>query len=80
MCAGACRATATGARYEPARMLEAVMRRAGNVVWLREPSAPSRTAARSQPERGLADVIVVGGLLTGLAFTAQQLVRALSMG
>jgi hypothetical protein len=58
------------------------MRRSDNVVWLRPPSAPSRAIARSQtePERGLADVFVVGGLLTGLAFTAQQLVLALSVG
>lgn len=61
-------------------MLEAVMRQSGNVVWLREPRAPSRTVARRRPERGLADVFVVGGLLTGLAFAAQQLVLALSMG
>jgi hypothetical protein len=80
MCAGACRAIVTTPRYEPAMMLEAVMRRSGNVVWLHEPHVPIRTAARSQPERGLADVFVVGGLLTGLAFTAQQLVLALSMG
>jgi hypothetical protein len=80
MCAGACRAIANGPRYEPAMMLEAVMRQSGNVVWLHEPRAPSRTVARRRPERGLADVFVVGGLLTGLAFTAQQLVLALSMG
>lgn len=56
------------------------MRQSGNVVWLREPRAPSRTVAGSRPERGFADVFVVGGLLTGLAFTAQQIVLALNMG
>ena len=58
------------------------MRQSDNVVWLRHPSAPSRAVALSRPvqERGLVDVFVVGGLLTGLAFTAQQLVLALSVG
>jgi hypothetical protein len=58
------------------------MRRSDNVVWLRRPSARSRVVARSrpEPERGLADVFAVGGFLTGLAFTAQQLVLALSVG
>jgi hypothetical protein len=57
-------------------MLEAVMRRSDNVVWLRRVVARSRP----EPERGLADVFAVGGFLTGLAFTAQQLVLALSVG
>ncbi|MBP1183489.1 hypothetical protein [Methylobacterium sp. PvR107] len=56
------------------------MRRSGNVVWLHELRAPIRTVARNQPKRGLADLFVVGGLLAGLAFTAQKLVLALSMG
>jgi len=58
------------------------MERADNVVWLRPPSAPTQAAVRSRPPRGrgVADVILVGGLLTGLAFSAQQLVLALSMG
>lgn len=56
------------------------MRKSGNVVWLRQPSAPSRVVTRSrpEPERGIADVFAVGGFLTGLAYTAQQSVLALS--
>ncbi|AYO83689.1 hypothetical protein [Methylobacterium brachiatum] len=63
-------------------MLEAVMRQTDDVVWLRQPSAPSRAVARirPEPERGIADVFAVGGFLTGLAYTAQQLVLALSVG
>jgi DNA mismatch repair protein MutH len=63
-------------------MLEAVMDRSDNVVQLRPKSAPSRAVARSQPEpeRGLADVLVVGGALAGLMLLAQQLVLGLSAG
>ncbi|KQS75477.1 hypothetical protein ASG32_27320 [Methylobacterium sp. Leaf361] len=63
-------------------MLEAVMDRSDNVVQLRPPSAPSRAVARSrpEPERGLADVLVVGGALAGLMLIAQQLVLGLSTG
>ena len=58
------------------------MRRSDNVVWLRQPRAPSRAVARSrpEPERGIVDAVLVGGLLTGLAFAGQQLVLALSLG
>jgi hypothetical protein len=58
------------------------MDRTDNVVQLRPKSAPSRTVARSrpEPERGLADVLVVGGTLAGLMLIAQQLVLGLSAG
>jgi hypothetical protein len=82
MCAGAIPRLVAAPKYEPATMPEALVGRSGNVVWLREPSATSRAVARPRPEpkRGLADVVVVGGLLTGLAYSAQQLVLALSLG
>ena len=51
------------------------MDRSDNVVQLRPPSVPKRAVARSkpEPERGLTDVLVVGGTLTGLMLIAQQL-------
>ncbi|PJI55625.1 hypothetical protein CTI14_03290 [Methylobacterium radiotolerans] len=63
-------------------MLEAVMNRSDNVVQLRPPSAPSHAVApsRPEPERGLADVLVVGGALAGLMLIAQQLVLGLNAG
>jgi hypothetical protein len=63
-------------------MLEAVMDRSDNVVQLRPRIAPSRAVARSrtEPERGLTDVLVVGGALAGLMLIAQQLVLGLSAG
>jgi len=58
------------------------MDRSNNVVQLHPPSTGSRAVARSrhEPERGLADVFVVGGTLTGLMLIAQQLVLGLSAG
>ena len=58
------------------------MDRSDNVVQLRPPSGPKRAVARSkpEPERGLTDVLVVGGTLTGLMLIAQQLVLGLSAG
>ncbi|MBE7198376.1 MAG: hypothetical protein INR70_11315 [Parafilimonas terrae] len=58
------------------------MRTSDNVVQLRRPSAQTQAVARvrPEPERGILDVFLVGGLLTGLAFTGQQLVLALSVG
>ncbi|MCJ2073238.1 hypothetical protein MKK75_31390 [Methylobacterium sp. J-030] len=52
------------------------MERSNNVVWLRQPRAPSRAVAQSRPEPGRAafDAVVAGGVLTGLAFLAQRLV------
>jgi hypothetical protein len=63
-------------------IVEAVVKTSGNVVQLRRPSAQTQAIARARPapDRGIADVFLVGGLLTGLAFTAQQLVLALSVG
>lgn len=63
-------------------MKEALVRTSENVVQLRRPSAqtPPVARARPEPERGIFDVFLVGGLLTGLAVTGQQLVLALSMG
>ncbi|MEE7438890.1 hypothetical protein MOR12E_06325 [Methylobacterium oryzae] len=63
-------------------MLEAVMDRSDNVVQLRSPSAPRRAVARTRPapERGFADVLVVGGALAGLMLIAQQLILGLSAG
>lgn len=62
--------------------LEAVMDRSDNVVQLRPQSAPSRAVARSrpEPERGLVDVLVVGGTLAGLMLIGQQIVLGLSAG
>jgi len=58
------------------------MDRSDNVVQLHPPSTRNRAVARSrhEPERGLADVLVVGGALTGLMLIAQQLVLGLSAG
>ena len=63
-------------------MMEAVVRTSDNVVQLRRPSVQTQAVARArpEPERGMLDVFLVGGLLTGLAVTGQQLVLALSMG
>ena len=63
-------------------MMEAVVRTSGNVVHLRRPSAQTQAVARArpEPERGILDVFLVGGLLTGLAITGQQPVLALSVG
>lgn len=58
------------------------MDRSDNVVQLRPQSAPSRAVARSrpEPERGLVDVLVVGGTLAGLMLIGQQIVLGLSAG
>lgn len=58
------------------------MDRSDNVVQLRPRTAPSRAVVRSrpEPERGLTDVLVVGGALAGLMLIAQQLVLGLSGG
>ena len=58
------------------------MDRSDNVVQLRPRDAPRRAMARSrpEPERGLTDVLVVGGALAGLMLIAQQLVLGLSAG
>lgn len=63
-------------------LMEAVVGTSDNVVQLRRPRAQTQAVAgaRPEPERGIFDVFLVGGLLTGLAITGQQLVLALSMG
>lgn len=55
------------------------MERSDNVVRLQPPgaSSPVATLRRREPDRGRVDALVIGSLLTGLAFGAQRLVLAL---